>query len=132
MRFTRLQRAGLAPAATLFATLALVLPARDAHAQVQSATRVGPGNGDGMANLTASLPCPEGFLCGASTSKQTQRDHPVPGGHYAHEGTPPGGQYDNACPPGAYCVTGTRASLARGPKAMWPELRSSLAGTCPR
>ena len=49
MRFTRLQRAGLAPAAALFATLALgTLPCRVAQAQTASGSRVGPGNGDGM------------------------------------------------------------------------------------
>ncbi len=49
MRFTRLQRAGLAPAAALFATLALgTLPCRVAQAQTASPSRVGPGNGDGM------------------------------------------------------------------------------------
>src|SRR5258708_37792887 len=48
MRFTRLQRAGLGPAATLFAALGLLFPARLAQAQTRSDSRVSGGNGDGM------------------------------------------------------------------------------------
>jgi len=48
MRFTRLQRAGLGPAATLFAALGLMFPARQAQAQTRSDSRVSGGNGDGM------------------------------------------------------------------------------------
>src|ERR1700733_11159216 len=48
MRFTRLQRAGLGPTATLFAALGLMLPPRQALAQARSDSRVSGGNGDGM------------------------------------------------------------------------------------
>src|SRR5450755_1829976 len=50
MRFTRLQRAGLAPAAALFAMLALgvTLPCGVAQAQTASPSRVSGSNGDGM------------------------------------------------------------------------------------
>jgi len=50
MRITRLQRAGLLPAATLSAALAFLVTAvpRAAEAQFASATRAPATNGDGM------------------------------------------------------------------------------------
>ncbi|RHY28711.1 hypothetical protein DYB32_005759 [Aphanomyces invadans] len=62
----------------------------------------------GLNNLTQSIPCPSGYVCGEATTRERQYFHMCPGGYICGTETTHPKQFDRMCASGNVCYRGTK------------------------
>jgi hypothetical protein len=65
----------------------------------------------GLHNLTLSIECPGGYVCGYGTDRSRQFSNACPAGFACAPGSKPEQMFDNICGAGFYCERGTSVAL---------------------